>query len=154
MQQRSFEEGVEQILAKDTRYDADAYDFLREALDFTQKSLGRTEKVRQREGSSSSSNEGHHVSGQQLLNGIRDFALQRFGPMTPTIFESWGVKGTEDFGNIVFNMVGEGLLGKTENDSPEDFKSIYDFDVVFRQPYLPKTKQSPTPPAETPSTGS
>lgn len=151
MQQRSFEEGVEQIMAKDTRYDADAYDFLREALDFTQKSLGRADKVRQREGSSTT-NEGHHVSGQQLLNGIRDFAIQRFGPMTPTIFESWGIKGTEDFGCIVFNMVAEGLLGKTENDSPEDFKNIYDFDVVFRQPYLPKTKQPPAPSAETPTT--
>jgi uncharacterized repeat protein (TIGR04138 family) len=151
MQQRSFEEGVEQILAKDTRYDIDAYDFLREALDFTQKSLGRTEKVRQREGDSSSSNEGHHVSGQQLLNGIREFAIQRYGPMTVTIFESWGIKGTEDFGNIVFNMVAEGLLGKTENDSPEDFKNVYDFDVVFRQPYLPKAKQASEPSAETPS---
>jgi uncharacterized repeat protein (TIGR04138 family) len=149
MQQRSFEEGVEQIVAKDSRYDADAYDFLREALDFTQKSLGRAEKVRHREGPSTDPD--HHVTGQQLLNGIRDFAIQRFGPMTAMVFESWGIKGTEDFGEIVFNMVGEGLLGKTENDSPKDFKAVYDFDVVFRQPYLPKTKQSPTPPPETTS---
>jgi len=150
MQQRSFEEGVEQIVARDSRYDADAYDFLREALDFTQKSLGRAEKVRQRSGTSTDPD--HHVSGQQLLNGIRDFAIQRFGPMTLTVFESWGIKGTEDFGEIVFNMVGEGLLGKTDNDRPEDFKAVYDFDVVFRQPYLPKTKPTPTPPAETTST--
>jgi uncharacterized repeat protein (TIGR04138 family) len=86
-----------------------------------------------------------------LLNGIRDYAIQRFGPMTLTVFESWGIKGTEDFGEIVFNMVGEGLLGKTDNDSPNDFKNIYDFDITFRQPYLPKTKQSPTPPSETTS---
>ncbi|HEY1170016.1 MAG TPA: Minf_1886 family protein [Verrucomicrobiae bacterium] len=141
MQQRSFEEGVEQIVAKDNRYDAEAYEFLRDALDFTQKSLGRAEKtMRQREGVSGDA--GNHVSGQQLLNGIRDFALQRYGPMTMMIFESWGVKRTDDFGEIVFNMVSENLLGKTENDSREDFKNVYDFDVTFRQPYLPKAKQT------------
>ena len=149
MQQRSFEEGVELILAKDTRYDADAYDFLREALDFTQNSLGRGEKARQRAGASTDPS--HHVSGQQLLNGIKDFAIQRYGPMTLMMFESWGVKKTDDFGEIVFNMVSEGLLGKTENDSREDFKGVYDFDVVFRQPFLPKVKQAPVPPVEKPS---
>ena len=154
MQQRSFEEGVEKIVAKDTRYDADAYEFLREALDFTQKSLGRnSDKVRQREGASATE-PGHHVSGQQLLAGIREFAAQRYGPMTLMVFESWGVKRTDDFGEIVFNMVSEGLLGKTENDSREDFKGVYNFDTVFRQPYLPKTKQTWTPPAETSSTES
>ncbi len=64
------------------------------------------------------------------------------------------MKRTDDFGEIVFNMVSEGLLGKTENDSREDFKGVYNFDTVFRQPYLPKTKQTWTPPAETSSTES
>jgi uncharacterized repeat protein (TIGR04138 family) len=151
MQQRSFEEGVQQIVAKDSRYEADAYEFLREALDFTQKSLGRnTEKTRAREGAAASEI-GHHVSGQQLLAGIREFAAQRYGPMTMMVFESWGVKRTDDFGEIVFNMVGEGLLGKTDNDSREDFKGVYDFDTIFRQPYLPKTKQTYPPAPETSS---
>lgn len=147
MQQRSFEEGVEQIVARDQRYDADAYDFLREALDFTQKSLGRSEKTRNREGKSTDPD--HHVSGQQLLNGIRDFAIQRFGPMALMVFETWGITKTDDFGEIVFNMVGEGLLGKTDNDSMSDFKGVYDFDAVFRQPYLPKGRQTPSAPSET-----
>lgn len=156
MQQRSFEEGVEKIVAKDTRYDADAYDFLREALDFTQKSLGRNEATKRREATGGTTGNapeaGHHVSGQQLLAGVREYALQRFGPMTFMVFESWGVKSTDDFGEIVFNMVAEGLLGKTENDSREDFKGVYNFDTVFRQPFLPKSKQTYPPISESPAT--
>ena len=48
------------------------------------------------------------------------------------VFEHWGVKSTEDFGEIVFNMVNENLLYKTEGDSKEDFKGFYDFEEAFK----------------------
>jgi uncharacterized repeat protein (TIGR04138 family) len=127
MQTASFEEAIDQIAAQDPRYDREAYFFLREALDHTQKIMGKPPKK----------NEVRHVSGQQLLNGIREYALQQFGPMTMTVLEEWGIKCCLDFGEIVFNMVETKLLAKTEQDSREDFRNGYDFHDAFRKPFLP-----------------
>ena len=127
MQAASFEEAIDQIATQDRRYHREAYFFLREALDHTQKMIGRLPKK----------NEVRHVSGQELLKGIREYALQQFGPMTLTVLEEWGIKGCMDFGEIVFNMVETKLLAKTEQDSREDFRNGYDFHEAFRQPFLP-----------------
>jgi len=132
MQAPSFEESVEQIAAGDPRYQRDAYFFVREALDHTQKRTGKAP----------TQDEVCHVSGQELLDGIRDYALQQFGPMTLTVLEAWGVQRCEDFGEIVFNMVEARLLAKTEQDSRDDFKSGYDFHEAFRKPFLPVRKTS------------
>jgi uncharacterized repeat protein (TIGR04138 family) len=121
MKSPNAEEILEGILARDTRYAAEAYLFVRAGLDFT---VRRLEKPR-------------HISGQELLDGIREFALAEFGPMTKTILNGWGIRQTEDVGEIVFNMVETGLLGKTEKDSRADFANGYDFDEVFRKPFLP-----------------
>lgn len=125
MHKVNFEDELEKILARDPRYERDAYLFVREALDHTQKLLGRA------------ATEIRHVSGQQLLEGIRDYALQQFGPMAITVFDEWGIRRTEDFGEIVFNMVEQGLLSKTKTDSRADFAGGYDFDTAFRQPFRP-----------------
>ena len=106
MQEVTFEETLEQILAKDPRYQRDAYIFLREALDYTQKLVGKENGGKMR-----------HVTGQELLDGIRQFALEQFGPMTLTVFEEWGVRHCGDFGEIVFNMLEIGLLAKTATDA-------------------------------------
>ena len=127
MQAASFEEAIEQIAAQDLRYNREAYFFLREALDHTHKITGKPPKK----------NELRHVSGQELLDGIRQYALQQFGPMTLTVLEEWGIKCCEDFGEIVFNMVENKLLAKTEQDSCEDFRNGYDFHDAFRKPFLP-----------------
>ena len=129
MHEATFEEGLELILARDQRYHRDAYHFLREALDFTQKCIVRENRGTLR-----------HVSGQELLSGIRDFAITQFGPMAITVLEEWGVKRCEDFGEIVFNMVETGMLAKTETDSREDFSNGYVFDEAFRKPFLPGNK--------------
>jgi uncharacterized repeat protein (TIGR04138 family) len=132
MQPVDFEEALEQILEKDPRFHRDAYFFVRESLDFTQKNVGKETQ-----------NEIRHVSGQQLLEGIRDFGLNQFGPMTLTVLEYWGIRGCEDFGEIVFNMVEFHLLAKTDQDSREDFKNGYNFEQTFRQPFLPTRKNNP-----------
>ena len=75
--------------------------------------------------------EPRHVNGGELLDGIRDLALNRFGPMAKTVFQQWGVERTEDFGEIVFQLVEQGLLGKTEADKRSDFARGYDFDDTF-----------------------
>lgn len=137
MQEVSFEEALELIRAKDPRYQREAYLFLREALDYTQKTIGKDNKGRIR-----------HVSGQELLEGIRQYAINQFGPMAMLVLEEWGVRACSDFGELVFNMVEIGLLAKTEKDSRADFRGGYDFYDAFRKPFLPKSKlmQPRTPP--------
>ena len=135
MQTVSFDEVVDKIVGRDPRYHRDAYHFVREALDHTQKLIHKDER-------GDESKKMRHVSGQQLLAGIRDYALAQFGPMVLTVFEEWGVRRCEDFGEIVFNLVdnGNGLFGKTEQDSRDDFKGGYDFEEAFRKPFLPAQK--------------
>jgi len=131
MQEVSFEESLVRIQAKDPRYQREAYLFVRDALDYTQKTIGKDPRRRS-----------HHVTGQELLGGIREFALQQFGPMARTVLEDWGIHGCEDFGEIVFNMIEVGWLAKTSKDSRADFANGYDFDEAFRKPFLPKSKQN------------
>ena len=129
MQEINFDEAVEQILARDSRYTRDAYLFVREALDYTQKLVGKETRGAIR-----------HVTGQELLEGIRKFALNQFGPMTATVFEEWNIRHCRDFGEIVFNMVEIGLLAKTEKDTRDDFQNGYDFTDAFRKPFWPQSK--------------
>lgn len=129
MQEPSFEEALDKIQARDSRFHREAYLFVREALDHTQKHVGKDNRGRIR-----------HVSGQELLEGIRDYAQQQFGPMAMMVLEEWGVRSCQDFGEIVFNMVEINLLAKTERDSRSDFAQGYDFYEAFRRPYLPSSK--------------
>lgn len=137
MQEINFEDVLDGIVTADGRYDREAYFFVRDALDHTQRMIHKRSRGQIR-----------HVSGGELLDGIREFALRQFGPMTITVLNEWGVRTTRDFGEIVFNMVDAGLLAKTQEDSRADFEGVYDFDEVFRQPFLPRSKQaSPKRPA-------
>jgi len=126
MQEVNFDEALDKILAQDDRFARDAYLFIREALDFTQKVIGKENHGKVR-----------HVTGTELLDGLRRYALDQYGPMTVTVFEEWGVHRAKDFGDIVFNMVEIGLLAKTEKDSREDFQNGYDFSDAFRKPFWP-----------------
>jgi uncharacterized repeat protein (TIGR04138 family) len=108
------------LLASDKRYDAEAYNFLYEALDWTLKNVVKAE-----------GRGNQHVTGRELLEGIRQYAIEQFGCLTRTVFESWGVRSTADFGDMVFNLVQHDLMGKQESDSKADFQDIYDFDEVF-----------------------
>ena len=151
MRAENFDKILDQIVAKDPRYQRDAYLFVREALDQTQRLAA---KAVRKTVLGSTRLESRHVSGQELLAGIRTCALEQFGPMASMVLEQWGVQRCEDFGEIVFNLIecGGGLFGKSERDSREDFKGGWDFDEAFRQPFLPaaKAKKAQTP-AETPS---
>lgn len=124
----SFEDAVEKIVARDPRYSGDAYHFVKEALDYTIK-MQRRRRSRQ--------TEPQHVTGQELLEGIRRFALGEFGPMTRTIFDHWGVQSCSDFGEIVFNLVEAGVFGKTETDDRADFQGGYNFEDAFDKPFRP-----------------
>ena len=126
MQKLDFGEKLEDIVRQDSRYDREAYLFLRDALDFTIKGRRKAKEPDQ------------HVTGQQLLEGIRLYALKQFGPMVPTVFEYWRVRGGQDFGEMVFNFIRVGIFGKTETDSIEDFKGGYSFHDAFVAPFLPE----------------
>jgi uncharacterized repeat protein (TIGR04138 family) len=142
MHEASFEEKIELIRANDPRYDREAYMFVREALDYTQKNIGKENRGCIR-----------HVTGQELLGGIRDFALGQFGPMALMMLEEWGIRQCRDFGEIVFNMIEADLLAKTEKDRRADFENGYDFYEAFRKPFLPASKQAVQRPYSIPTSG-
>jgi uncharacterized repeat protein (TIGR04138 family) len=130
MQEVDFDQEVEKILARDSRYTREAYVFVREGLDFTRKIVNRENPGPARQ----------HVSGQELLDGMRQLGLQQFGPMAATVFAEWGITRCQNFGDIVYNMIDIGLFAKTDKDSREHFENGYDFDTAFRKPYLPQSK--------------
>ncbi len=140
MQKIGFAEALDQIVAEDRRFDKEAYLFLRDALDFTIKSRKKQKSDLSR-----------HVTGPELLEGVRQFAIQEFGPMVPTVFDTWGVKECTDVGHMVFNLINAGIFGKTETDSIEDFKNCYDFHEAFVKPYLPEKPVLAVVPASLPT---
>jgi uncharacterized repeat protein (TIGR04138 family) len=115
------EERILEVRRRDRRYACNAYYFVLDALDYTMVKLGRERK----EGDS------RHVGGRELLDGIREFAADQFGPMANVVFNQWGLNGTEDFGEIVFNLIDTGLLSRRDEDSRLDFSDGYDFERVF-----------------------
>jgi uncharacterized repeat protein (TIGR04138 family) len=137
MHEANFDEGIEQILLKDPRYRREAYTLVRDALDYTKKTLSRREGLPM--------SDAEHVTGQELLAGVREYVLAQFGPMAITVLEEWGIIRCEDFGEIVFNIVEAGLFSKTDTDSRTDFQNGYDFEEAFRKPFLPKSKTSTEP---------
>jgi uncharacterized repeat protein (TIGR04138 family) len=123
----NFAEVVEQICEKDLRFSSDAYHFVQEGLNHTLKSLKRGGQHAHR-----------HVSGQELLHGLREFALKEYGPMSKAVLNEWGIKTTDDIGQIVFNLVSASVLGKNDTDSPSDFKNVFTFDDAFVKPFVPR----------------
>lgn len=107
------------LAQKHGRYRAQAYRFTYDAVRYTaDRNFLATQELR-------------HVTGREVLDGIRALALKQFGFMAKTVFEQWGVNRTEDFGEIVFHLVKEGILSKTDSDRLSDFARGYDFDEAF-----------------------
>ncbi len=140
MQKIGFAEALESVVGSDPRYQRDGYIFLRDALDFTTKHQKKIKGVSVR-----------HVSGPELLDGVRRYALKEFGPMVMTVFDSWGIRSCADIGHMVFNLIGAGVFGKTEQDSIEDFKNVYDFEEAFVKPFTPAKPENAKPPAQLPA---
>ena len=106
---------VDEICLKDSRYKPESYEFVMQGLRFTQ---GRFKK------------EGH-LSGRELLDGLRQFAIEQYGSLAERVLNHWGINSTLDFGNIVFNLIEKKVLSKTDEDSLEDFRDAYDFKKAF-----------------------
>src|SRR5437879_1932730 len=121
--------GLAEVVRRDPRYAYEAYEFVFAALTHTQRVLGR----RPPELPEGEIGPEHHVRGPELLEGIRDLALREFGLMARTVFRMWGIERTDDFGEIVFNLVESGLMSKTDEDSRADFHAVYDLDEALVQ---------------------
>jgi uncharacterized repeat protein (TIGR04138 family) len=120
-----------EVLRRDPRYAYEAYEFVFDALNHTQKSLGRQPQ----DEAAADAGPQNHVTGPELLEGVRDLALHEFGLMARTVFRVWGINRTADIGEIVFNLVEENLMSKTESDSRTDFEAVYDLDTALTQGY-------------------
>ena len=121
------QERFSELMKGDHRFHPEAYSFVFEALDFTVRSLHGDRKKE--------SVANQHISGPQLLDGIREYALETFGCLTLTVFHSWGIRDSSDFGEIVFNLIDHGLMGKQDTDRKEDFADGFGgapFDDVFQ----------------------
>ena len=140
MEEIDFGEVVDAIRKEDPRYERRAYFFLRDALDHTVKT------VRKSESKSGKSRGTNHVTGQELVESIRDYALQQFGPMTYHVLTQWRITRCGDFGEMVYQLIGQGVFSKTDADRKEDFAELYDFETAFVKPFLPKRVRSGRPP--------
>ncbi|MGH8019625.1 MAG: Minf_1886 family protein [Opitutaceae bacterium] len=136
MEELDFGDVVDLIRKEDPRYEKRAYFFLRDALDHTVKQVRKTEaKSGQKRGSS-------HVTGPELLEGIREYAVTQFGPMTHLVFQQWGIGRCGDFGEMVYQLIKAGVFSKTDGDRQEDFSEVYDFGEVFVKPFLPRRRRN------------
>ena len=129
MQAMQFEQSVVSILKRDKRFDPHAYFFLKDALDFTLKRIAE-----------SNGGQARHVSGPELLEGCRDYALEQFGPMASTLMTEWSIRKCQDLGDMVFNLIEEQVFGKQDSDKKEDFSEVFDFEASLIVPFLPKSR--------------
>jgi uncharacterized repeat protein (TIGR04138 family) len=125
-----FAKAVREALQRDPRYRPEAYDFVRLALNHASELFRKGE-------------DDQHVTGQELLEGFRQFAIQEFGPMALTTLHQWGLNEGLDVGNIVYNLIAVRYFGKNDGDSLEDFCGGYDFETAFTQPFMPSKDQRP-----------
>lgn len=124
-----FNPKLAEVVNRDPRYAYEAYEFVFQALHHTVKQLGREPATE------APAEAHHHVSGPELLGGIRDLALQEFGLMARTVFRMWGVNSTDDFGAIVFNLIEAELMSKTADDTKDDFHNVFDLDQALVRDY-------------------
>lgn len=115
------------IFAIERRYPPAAYVFVQEGLRQTSERVYAIDDDLEGDGS-------RHVTGQELCVGLRDYAVNEFGPLARTVLHDWGIRQTRDFGKIVFTMIEAGLLRKTDEDSIDDFVDVFNFDEAFPSP--------------------
>jgi uncharacterized repeat protein (TIGR04138 family) len=118
--QLCFQDGImDRLRARDARYREDAYLFVLAALEYCQSRL----------------DERRHISGRELAIAVRDVALEHFGVMARLVLEHWGVRSSADIGEVVFNLVVEGLLIRQPTDTRDEFAGVFDFDQAFEREY-------------------
>jgi len=125
-----FHFAIHQAVQKDPRYHPHAYEFVRDALHAAVKHFR-------------SGQDDQHVTGQEVLEGVRIHALEEYGPMAFTILGEWGLRSGEDVGKVVYNLIETGYFGRNEGDSLEDFSGGFSFEEALSKPYEPRTANQP-----------
>ena len=125
------------LVESDQRYTLDAYLFVRDGLSYAQEVLQIPDKGAKGEEDVALEDpeDDRHLSGQQLCHALRHYALDQYGYLAKTVLASWGVCSTSDFGEVVYNMIREKLMKKSESDRREDFDDVYDFDVALQKQF-------------------
>ena len=113
------EEVLDELQERNPRFHARSYEFVMQALQTVIQSL----------------DEPRHISGRELTEGVRELAIGRYGLLAKAVLEHWGIHETEDVGRVVFAMVEQGILVKEDDDTPEDFADLFDFEEVFETNY-------------------
>jgi len=124
-----------QILGKDPRYPVEAYHFVSQAVNLISREIMAKRKT--------ASN--RHITGLQLLNGMKQLLLGKYGCMAIDVLTAWNIYTTDDIGNIVFNLAEVQLLGTSENDRREDFHNRFSFQDAFVNPFTPGKRIKPMP---------
>lgn len=128
-----------QLVREDRRYRLEGYAFLFDALRYAQEvlHLGEPQPSEQTPDEASEDDETceRHVTGQELCEAIRTYAVEQYGYMAKTVLNNWGINTTGDFGEMVFNLIRVGQMRKTPADQRSDFDEVYDFDVAFRKSF-------------------
>lgn len=115
-----------------SRFPAEAFVFVQKGLDFTVKHLHGD--LPDGEQPDPHAHPERHVTGHQLCEGLRDFAIDQYGLLARPVLKRWGIRRSEDFGEIVFAMVEAGLMFKTDSDTLDDFRGVFDFADAFTPP--------------------
>ncbi len=110
---------LNELIKKDPRFPLDAYWLINDGLQYTYRLTGKKE----------------HITAHELLEGIRQLMLKRYGQMAKTVLNSWRIYTTDDIGQVVFNLVNAGLMVKRENETLQDFHAVYEFEEAFVEEY-------------------
>ena len=135
-----------QLLKQDPRYKLEAYQFIREGLSYGQNMMGLGEVSPSDESlpdvdDADDEDEDweppaeRHLTGQDLCEAIRQYAVDQYGLMAKVVLNSWGLHSTSDFGEIVYNLIRIGMMKKSKTDRREDFDNAFDFDEAFTQQF-------------------
>jgi len=111
---------LEQIAKEDGRFSPSAVRFVYEGLGYTAKKITTDQK---------------HVSGQTLCEGLRNFAIEKWGRLALMVLNTWGVKTTRDLGEIVYLLIENKWMSAQPTDSIDDFNDVFDFKTVFKDQF-------------------
>ena len=125
------------LLAEDSRYKIEAYQFVGAGLEYAQEvlGLGRPGPKKKRRGKGDSDRPVRHVSGQELCLALKRMAHEQYGRMAKLVLAGWGIHSTSDFGEIVYNLIRLEKMSQSENDRREDFDNVYDFEQALVRDY-------------------
>ncbi len=119
-------QAMRKLLKDDPRYKIEAYQFIRESLQYAHEHMDVIAPQ-----DSDDSEAARHVTGQQLCEACRRYAIEQYGYLSKMVLANWGLHKTSDFGDLVYNLIRIEQMRKSDTDRREDFDDVYSFDTAF-----------------------